>query len=523
MKSSLFLGLLLLFFSCKEQEKHDYLGVVHLDVTGNDAAKKHFEKGLLLLHSFEYQDAREAFLEAQAADPSMPMAYWGEAMTYNHSLWSEQDYDAGLATLEKLKNINVPTSLNSLESDLIKGLDLLYQPKTAKNDRDVAYKDYMKILHDKYPSNHEVAAFYALSLLGSVAEGRNDSIYGMGAKIAQGILKENAQHPGALHYLIHSYDDPQHAFMALDAADAYAQVAPDASHALHMPSHIYVALGMWDKVVQSNIDSYQASLHRMEAKNLDNNARGYHAYHWLEYGYLQKNQVEEAEKMVYDMQKYCSETPSGVARVHLMFLKGTFLAETDLWDHDIASIPVDVSGLNIGVRAQNYFIEGMRAFKTDKVEDLKIAIDSLSYEIKKESLLADNLSKGFAVCSSASRSLPTQSDVNEAKIMLLQLQGLQAWQENDPEQAEAHFKNSVTLHEQMSYSYGPPFIQKPPMEFYAEFLMEQNRPAEALELYQKALKRGTKRLLPLRGINEAAIMLGDNNLIASSLEDLQNI
>ena len=523
MKPSLFLGILLLFFSCKEEAKHDYLGVVHLDVSGNADAKKHFEKGLLLLHSFEYQDAREAFLEAQASDPSMQMAYWGEAMTFNHSLWSEQDFEGGVAALEKLKQIGTPNPVTELETDLLNGLDLLYQPKTAKNTRDKAYKDYMQTLHDKYPSNHEVAAFYSLSLLGSVAEGRNDSIYGMGAKIAQGILKENAQHPGALHYLIHSYDDPQHAFMALDAADAYAKVAPDASHALHMPSHIYVALGMWDKVVQSNIDSYQASLHRKEAKNLGNNARGYHAYHWLEYGYLQKNQIEEAEKMVYDMQKYCSETPSGRARVHLMFLKGTFLAETDLWEHDIASIPVDVTGLNIGVRAQNYFIDGMRAFKTDQAEDLAKTIDALSDEIKKESLLADNLSKGFAVCSSATRALPSLFDINEAKIMLMQLQGLQAWQQNDLEGAESQFKNAVELHEQMSYSYGPPFIQKPPMEFYADFLLAQNRPSEALELYQEALKRGTKRLLPLRGIKKAADMLGDDHLISSSNEDLQNI
>ena len=453
----------------------------------------------------------------------MPMAYWGEAMSYNHSLWSEQDYESGVAALEKLKNSNVPTSITELESDLIAGLDLLYKPKTLKNERDVAYKDYMKSLFEKYPSNHEVAAFYALFLLGSVAEGRDDTVYGMGAKIAQGILKENAQHPGALHYLIHSYDDPQYAYMALDAADAYAKVAPDASHALHMPSHIYVALGMWDKVIQSNIDSYQASLNRMEARKLDNNARGYHAYHWLEYGYLQKNQIEEAEKMVYDMQRYCSETLSPIARVHLMFLKGTFLAETNLWDHDIASIPVDVTGLNIGIRAQNYFIKGMHAFKTKENFKLVATIDTLSEEISKEALLVDNLNKGFALCSSASRSLPTQFDVNEAKTMLMQLQGLKAWRDNDLEATETYFENAVNLHEQMSYSYGPPFIQKPPMEFYTDFLLDQNRPDEALALYQKALELGTKRRLALSGVNKSAMMLGDKAMIEKPSKALQNI
>ncbi|MCF6223634.1 MAG: hypothetical protein L3J34_07890 [Flavobacteriaceae bacterium] len=154
----------------------------------------------------------------------------------------------------------------------------------------------MKKLNLKYPDNHEVKAFYALSLLGSVSDGRDDEIYGKGAKIAQGIIEENPNHPGALHYLIHSYDDPKHANLALDAAYSYAKVAPDASHALHMPSHIFVAMGMWDEVVKSNENSYQASVNRMERKKLDNDARGYHAFHWLEYGYLQQNRFEDAKK-----------------------------------------------------------------------------------------------------------------------------------------------------------------------------------------------------------------------------------
>ena len=146
----------------------------------------------------------------------------------------------------------------------------------------------MEQLSEKYPNNHEISAFYALSLLGSVPDGRDDAIYGKGAIIAKGIIEENPNHPGALHYLIHSYDDPAHAHLALNAANSYAKVAPEASHALHMPSHIYLAMGMWDEVISSNINSYQASINRMERKNLDNNARGYHAYHWLQYGYLQK-------------------------------------------------------------------------------------------------------------------------------------------------------------------------------------------------------------------------------------------
>lgn len=299
MRSLVCLFALICICACKTNEKDaetDYLGVIKLEVSGNEIARPHFEKGLLLLHSFEYWDAREAFLEAQQADPKMAMAYWGEAMTYNHPLWSEQDLEYGRAALENMNADADLENLTDVETDFIVAVQMLYKPKTAKNDRDQDYMRYMQELYNKYPTNHEIAAFYSLSLLGSVAEGRNDSIYGMGAEVAGKILKENANHPGALHYMIHSYDDPVHAELAIDAANSYAVVAPDASHALHMPSHIYVALGMWDEVVSSNENSYQASVNRMERKALSNDARGYHAFHWLEYGYLQKGRKEDARK-----------------------------------------------------------------------------------------------------------------------------------------------------------------------------------------------------------------------------------
>ena len=222
--------ILLLIVSCKQKEtKKNYLGVVNITITGKEIAQPYFEKGLLLLHSFEYEDAREAFQKAQELDPNMAMAYWGEVMTYNHSLWHEQDYEAATTVLAKLDNLDLEKTTTEIEQDLIKSVLILYQPKTEKKHRDLGYSNYMEGLYKKYPANQEVAAFYALSLLGSVEEGRDNIVYGKGAKIAQGILKENPNHPGALHYLIHSYDDPNHASLALNAANAYSKVAPDAT------------------------------------------------------------------------------------------------------------------------------------------------------------------------------------------------------------------------------------------------------------------------------------------------------
>jgi tetratricopeptide (TPR) repeat protein len=506
MKNVFLFTIIILSCSCNNQKpKTDYLGVVNLTVSGEKDALLHFEKGLLLLHSFEYSDAREAFQQAQKSDPKMAMAYWGEAMTHNHSLWGEQDYEKGVATLYEMELNASDQQITELEEDFLEAVQIIYQPQKTKLERDVLYAEFMETLEAKYPDNHEVSAFYALSLLGSVPEGRDDRIYGQGAKIVQGILEENPNHPGALHYLIHSYDDPVHAGMALDAANSYSQVAPDASHALHMPSHIYVALGMWDEVVSSNENSYQASLNRKERKKLGNNGRGYHAYHWLEYGYLQQGRVDDARKMVLDLQGYVEETPSSYARRHLVFLKGTFLNETDLWNDSVADIEIDVSDLNVSVRTQYNVIEGRKAFRSGDKIKLEETIKNIQDDHAKESLLATY--KGAQLCSSVSRNEASQMDLDESLIMLEQLLALLAWMDNDKVLTEKHIQNSIALNDKLSYSYGPPFIQKPTNELYADWLVEQNRPEEAIEQYNLTLKKATNRKYAVTGKQKATDIL----------------
>jgi len=145
MKHSVFILAFLLLFSCKKEKPlKDYLGVVNITITGKEKALPHFEKGLLLLHSFEYEDAREAFKEAQKQDASMAMAYWGEAMTYNHSLWQDQDYENAIKALAPLKDINLEKKATELEQDFIKAVQILYEPNTEKPTRDIAYSNVME-------------------------------------------------------------------------------------------------------------------------------------------------------------------------------------------------------------------------------------------------------------------------------------------------------------------------------------------------------------------------------------------
>src|SRR5690606_14723256 len=174
-----------------------------------------------------------------------------------------------------------------LEKDFWQGLEILFGDGELK-ERNELFAGHMTSLYNKYPGNEEVAAFYAISLLWAGGPGFDQEKSLLSSRVADGILKENPNHPGALHYKIHALDHPELAGEARHAADLYARVAPDATHALHMPSHIYLALGLWDHVVSSNEASYAASVARLERKNLGDESRGYHSYAWLHYGYLQQ-------------------------------------------------------------------------------------------------------------------------------------------------------------------------------------------------------------------------------------------
>jgi len=532
--SILTLCVILLFGQCSSRNTpaessspaDNRLGNAHLDVTGSEDAIPHFEKGLLLLHSFEYADAREAFQEAQSVDSSFAMAYWGEAMTYHHPLWRQQNYAEGQAALNKLApspEERLTKVGTGLERDLLRAVEQLYGEED-KFERDRAYAKYMGELYEKYEGNQEVAAFYALSLLGSVPVGRNDEVYGQAARIAEGVIAENPNHPGALHYLIHSYDDPVHAHLAKTAADSYADVAPDAAHALHMPSHIYVALGMWGEVVASNVDSYEASVKRMERKELSTSARSYHAFHWLMYGYLQQEKFEEAQLIMEDMDRYTKEDPTRGARSYLINMKGNYLVETGRWDSEIADIEIEErDDLNIATRAAYYFTEGMKAYQRNQPDTLRAVIKQLESEREQATYLVSD--SGVPMCSSAgsNRSAPNKQDLGLAEVMEMELRALEARSRQNDKEAEAFLRKAVEVQEATSYDYGPPTVVYPAYELYADWLLEKKRHEEAILQYDYALERGPKRMRALKGKMQAARALGQRKTAAEIQAVLDDI
>src|SRR5262245_17910699 len=230
------------------------VGQVRFANSGSPAAQQDFLTGLAQLHNFEYGPAAELFRKAQKTDPDFAMAYWGEAMTYNHAIWMEQDAAAARAVLQRLgpnPDARLAKAKTEREKDYLRALETLYG-EGDKRARDLAYADAMEGVRRKYQDDVDASAFAALALLGTSHGGRDFAIYMRSAAILEPLFPGYPKHPGIAHYLIHSYDDPIHAPLGLRAAREYSTIAPAAAHAQHMCSHIFVATGMWDDVVAAN-------------------------------------------------------------------------------------------------------------------------------------------------------------------------------------------------------------------------------------------------------------------------------
>jgi tetratricopeptide (TPR) repeat protein len=507
----------LLLFSCKQQpEKQetppDYLGVLQYNFPVSEDAKASFDKGLLLLHSFEYEDAAEAFEEAIAADSTEVMAFWGLAMTEYKALWGLQDVPAGQAYLARLgssKDERLTKAEEGLERDFLLGVEILYG-EGDQVTRQQAYADHMGSLYKRYDGDQEVAAFYSLALMWSVPVGRNAEIFNRSAQVAEGILKENPNHPGALHYTIHAYDDPEAASLAINAANKYAKVAPDAVHALHMPSHIYLASGMWDEVVSSNEVSYAASVTRMEQKGLTDKARGYHSFFWLHYGYLQQGRFEKATELMKEMIRLTPLANSPGSNAYLVAMQNSQLAETGEWSLTEMPLKMDYEKLSLDGKSKENFFQALMAYNVGDAATIKTQMAQLQPEIAAAKLLVTT--EGVAMCSAGpSRYAPDKNSILRGNVMINEMGALLALSEKNDTKAEGHFKSAVEFENQSEYAFGPPDVPYPSFELYGEWLLERGRFADALAQFENSLERAPLRAKALKGKITALKGLGRND------------
>lgn len=309
---TLFITLALLFvvpvFGDDEGHHHEdltpqQLGTVHFPISCAPGVRKPFERGVALLHSFWYEEAQKEFEDIAHQDPKCAMASWGLAMSLWHQLWNRPDA-ATIKTANDALAKAKPLKATDRERDYLAAIASFYgdSGKLDHQARAVAYSKAMERMYTKYPDDREAAAFYALSLLASEPE--NDTTFDNRKKAAQVLEKlftAEPDHPGIAHYLIHSYDKPQLAQLGLPAARRYAQIAPAAPHALHMPSHIFARLGLWQDDIDSNLASVAAT-RKTAAMHMGGEGHQFHAMDFLVYAYLQSGREEDARKIIDEVQ-----------------------------------------------------------------------------------------------------------------------------------------------------------------------------------------------------------------------------
>ena len=467
------------------------LGTIHFPSSAKPAAQGPFLTGVKALFNFEFDIAAEAFQQTQKADPDFALGYWGEAMSYNHPLWAQQDLAAARKVMERLGQTAAARSAKApagKERMLVESLEVLFGGAPDKLTRDIAYADAMKRVHEAYPQDDEIATFYALALLGTARPGDKSIRNAMqAAAIAEGIFQRNPNHPGAAHFIIHSFDDPDHAILALPAARAYAKIAPSAAHALHMPSHIFVQLGLWDDVIASNTVAYKAADDLAAKKNLPRGREDFHTLSWLQYGYLQEGKFDEAAKALATAKAVADKDSSPSVRDGYAAMRARQVVETEKWEKlPLASGPVRDGGApGYDGSAAYVFAAGFSAAHLNDLETANRALDILTA-----------MQKQAESGSNAYRAKPIAVMAKEVAS------GIAHIQNNVPE-AERLLKEAVAIEATLDAPSGPPEPIKPSFELYGQFLNAQGRAKDASAQFQQALLRMPNRRLSVEGLQRS--------------------
>jgi tetratricopeptide (TPR) repeat protein len=500
------------------------LGNVEFQTSGSEKAQAHFLRGLAALHSFWYEEALEAFRESTKIEPDFMMGYWGEAMAQNHPLWSEQDTAAARQVIAKIKET---PKLSARERAYLGAVRLLYG-EGDKRARDEAYSAAMEKVYIDYPDDLDAAAFYSLSLLGMMNPG--EKTYRLQARagaIALEVYQKNPNHPGAAHYIIHAFDDPEHAILALPAARRYASIAPEAHHARHMPAHIFLQLGMWPEAAASNESAWETSDAWMKRKNLSPNVRDYHSLHWLLYVYLQQGRYRKAEELLTLMKKTMSESSydnklrPNYYENNYATMAAAFVVETERWDMAAtlfpAGAPVVASQNTAAVRDNSVMQGGPHAGHGGNGVAQPVTSDSAA------TVRASNRSErlpvfitNFAAANKGSlRQETTLADLNVnsasegPRVGDLNILAVAASLKGDHQKAIEVMRQAVIVEEKLGPPSGPPLVIKPAHELFGEILLRAGKPGEAAEQFKISLLRQPNRARSLLGAARAAAKSGD--------------
>jgi tetratricopeptide (TPR) repeat protein len=480
------------------------LGKVSFETSCGADANAAFQQGLGWLHSFEYEEAARTFAKAVKADGSCGIASWGIAMSYYHPLWAPPT----AAELEKgrgaLAAARAAGTKNQREQAYVAALDTFYRDseRVDHKTRALAYSAAMKEMHERYPQDHEAAIFYALSL---VAAGTMDKDPGFGKEKEAGailnrVLALQPDHPGVTHYLIHGFDYPSLAELALPAARRYANIAPASPHAQHMPSHIFVRLGLWDEAIESNLASEAASRAFAKAQGLPgSSSERLHAMDYLAYGYLQTGQDGGAERILAELNAIRrADPPIFTVAYAATAIPARLVLERRQWK-DAASLQLQDNVRNLAPladfkwgEAHVRFARAVGAARSGNSEGARTEVARLK---------------------AIERSLTIPAGTYDWRMQVaVERQIAEAWlanAEGRKQDAASLMRAAADLDDATEKHPVTPGAVLPAREQLGELLLELGRPGEALTEYESSLKRAPRRLAGLYGAARAAERTGD--------------
>jgi tetratricopeptide (TPR) repeat protein len=480
------------------------LGSLSFETTCAPAAQAPFIEGLGWLHSFEYDDAVRSFSKAAEADPGCAIAEWGVAMSYYHPLWvppTTAELEKGRAAIA---TATAAGARSQRERDYIDALSAFYRnsDRVGHKDRALAYLAAMEQLHQRYPGDREAGIFYALTLIaaGALDTDPDFAREKQAAAILNRALKENPGHPGVAHYLIHNFDYPALAELALPAARRYAGIAPISAHAQHMPSHIFTRLGLWDEAIRSNIASQAAAKAMTEAKGFAGASREQlHAMDYLVYAYLQTGRDGDARDVLAELNmiRRVDEPIFSVAYAATA-IPVRLLVERRRW-REAASLELPENIRTLApldsfkwAEAHIHFARAMGAARSGNPARARDELVSLAA-----------LEQALVV---------PPGTYDWRRPIAIERQTAEAWlaqSEGKPDVALRLMRAAADLDDATEKHPVTPGSILPAREQLGELLLELGRPTEALVEYEASLKRAPRRLAGLHGAAKSAKQAGD--------------
>ena len=470
-----------------EEMTEAQLGTVHFPSSCAAAVRKPVERGVAMLHSFWYEEAEKQFVQIEKDDPKCAIARWGVAMSLWHQLWNRPDrtlLERGFAELKQGHSLHA----TQREHQYISALTEFYvHPGKPYQKRVTDYSKAMEKVSRRRPDDHEAAAFYALSLLAAEPEHDKTRVYRLkAAAVLENLFTDEPNHPGVAHYLIHTYDRPDMAKLGLPAARKYAQLAPAAPHALHMPAHIFARLGLWQDDIDSNVASVAAT-RKEAAMHMAGEGHQFHALDFLVYAYLQTGRETEAQRIIDEVRAMppmhdmygMGSNPTTFA---LSAFPASYALELHHWN-EAAQLAV-VSGTSDTNQSITYAaraIGAARSGNTEQAREEVARLEAIQKTLEPNQKKDEGEYEGVTDKLAVARAWVTYADGkhDEAIASLRTVAGKR--------EGEAEASQGIPVHEMLG-----------------DMLLEANRPEEALAEYDASLKSDPGRFDSLYGAARAA-------------------